>query len=91
MMNVMGAIACDQNVRPTTWIRFNPNGFTADGVTCRVPLETKYRALLAAMTHVPLHHAQILYMFYDIVEGSPLICQDSAYDPVRNLLADGVW
>ena len=87
MMHVMGAIACDANVRPTLWIRFNPHGFTVDGVPCRVARLKKYRALLDVLTDpTPQTGMRIRHMFYDVAMGIPVLYNEGAYDPLRDML-----
>jgi hypothetical protein len=92
MMHVMGAIACDTNVRPTLWIRFNPHGFTVDGVPCRVARLKKYRALLDVLTDpTPQTGMRIRHMFYDVAMGIPVLYNDRAYDPLREMLTCVVY
>ena len=88
MMFVLSAIQCDQNERPTLWIRFNPNAFTVDGVRVNVPKKNTYQRLLDILNEDTIPNGtEILYMYYDIHNGLPVICQDVTYDKnVKNLL-----
>ena len=88
MMFVLSAIQCDQNERPTLWIRFNPNAFTVDGTKVTVPKKKKYKRLLAFLTEDTIPNGtEILYMYYDTSNGLPVICQDVTYDHnTKNLL-----
>jgi hypothetical protein len=94
MCFVMSAIACDQNVRPTVWIRFNPNGFTVDGVGQRVSRKRKNDRLLALIQDtVVFEGTRLIYMYYDYdtQKGLPTICQDPAYDPkVKAMLGPSI-
>jgi hypothetical protein len=88
MMFVMSAIHCDQNERPTLWIRFNPNAFAVDGRKVTVSKKKKYERLLAILTEdaVP-NGTEILYMYYDTCGDLPVICQDVTYhESVQKLL-----
>jgi hypothetical protein len=76
LTNVMAAVACDNNSRPTLWIRFNPNAFKVDGTTKRVPRHVRYAALLAAMRLPVSRPTTILYMYYDTQQGEPVITSD---------------
>jgi hypothetical protein len=88
MTNVMAAVACDNNSRPTLWIRFNPNAFKVDGITKGVPRHERYAALLAAMRLSVFRPTTILYMYYDTQQGEPVITSDIDFAPcMKPLLA----
>lgn len=77
----MSTIACDQNVRPTLWIRLNPNGFKVDNVSRRLSRQHKNTRLLSMIQDTTaLDGTRIVYMYYDIIDGMPTICQGPAYD-----------
>ena len=80
MTYVMAAIACTDNVRPTLWIRFNPNGYSVDGYPVRTRKKAKYAKLLSVIKDTkPLDGTQVIYMYYDTEGGFPVICKDSSY------------
>jgi len=80
MTYVMAAIACTDNVRPTLWIRFNPNGYSVDGYPMRTRKKAKYAKLLSVIKDTkPLDGTQVIYMYYDTERGLPVICKDSTY------------
>jgi very-short-patch-repair endonuclease len=89
MMFVTSAIACSRNVRPTQWIRFNPNGFKVDEETVRVPKKRKYQQLLSVIQDTTeFSGVRISYMYYDVTNKMPTICMDSSYDPkVKEMLS----
>ena len=63
MMFVLSTIQCDQNERPTLWIRFNPNGFTVDGTKVTVPKKNKYKRFLAILNEDTIPNGtEILYI-----------------------------
>ena len=81
MCFVMSAITCDENVRPTLWNRFNPNGFKVDSVSQRVSRKRKHERLLALIQDTDhFEGTRIVYMYYDTQNNKPVICQDPSYD-----------
>lgn len=84
MMNVMSSIACDNNTRPTTWIRYNPHAFLINKVRhnpSRVTRETQLIAHIRALSNAPKQGLmfEIMYMYYDIIDGLPTVTTDDAY------------
>jgi hypothetical protein len=92
LTNVMSAVACDNNARPTLWVRFNPNAFKVDGTTKRVPRRERYAALIAAMRLPVSRPLTILYMYYDMQQGEPVITSDPDFAPgIKPLLRTSIY
>jgi len=54
------------DIRPITWIRFNPNAFKVNGVTKRIRARDRYAMLLKEIYTAP---EGFVYMFYDTEDG----------------------
>jgi hypothetical protein len=93
MTHVMAAIACEDNTRPTLWIRFNPNAFSVDGERVRITKKKKLSTLVEMIkNHSMTKHTEIMYMYYDAdARGVPLITKDTAYSKsIQSLVVDTV-
>ena len=81
MTNVMAAVACSDNVRPTLWIRFNPNAFKEDNKTVRCPRKQRYTRLVdICHHHMPEQSTEIVYLYYDTQDGRPTLFSDGDYN-----------
>ena len=49
MLDVVAALVCEDNTRPTLWLRFNPNAYKVDGVRAYTSRKERYRRLLAIL------------------------------------------
>ncbi len=88
MTDVMSALACEGNERPTMWIRFNPDAYTVDGVPVRTRRKDRLKSLCALLRDAPSRPLQIVYCFYDTVGGVPAITLDNAYSPALRGLVE---
>jgi hypothetical protein len=86
MTNVMGAITCGENHRPTVWIRYNPNGFCVDGKKKRFSKHHREAMLLEMLNNYNSLDTksknicfEIIYMYFDTKEGRPLVLDDIGY------------
>ena len=60
-----------------------PNGFLVDSVHMHVSRKIKNKQLLAVIQNTQVFEGtQLIYMYYDVVNGLPAICLDPAYDAV---------
>jgi len=83
MLDVVAALVCDDNTRPTLWLRFNPNAYKVDGVRVHTSKKERYRWLLEILT-APTHAPSLVvrYMYYDVRQGRPVVTYDPDYSPV---------
>ena len=83
MLDVVAALVCEDNTRPTLWLRFNPNAYKVDGVRAYTSRKERYRRLLAILT-APSATASLVvqYMYYDVCKGRPVVTYDPDYSPV---------
>ena len=87
MTYVMAAIACNDNTRPTLWIRFNPNAFSVDGQRVRVSKKRKLARLINVIENCELKNdTEVLYMYYDVENGVPKITTDCMYPAAMKML-----
>jgi len=62
------------------WVRFNPDAYRVDGERVRTPWVDRVAALANLLTSFnPSKPMEIMYMYYDTVEGVPAICGDVEY------------
>ena len=81
MMDVSTAIMCAGETRPQVWFRYNPDGYKVDGCRKKITWKEKMAILVQAMkTHIPTQSVEIVYLFYDTINGKPAIFNDVAYD-----------
>ena len=89
MMDVTTALMCSTTATPhLLWVRFNPDAFAIDGVKQRVKLADKLQALHHLIaTYQPTMPVAVCYLFYDMLDGEPVVCADADYDAsLRELL-----
>ena len=53
-------------------IRFNPDAFTEDGATQRVPMEQRMARLMEVIATEPVKQHSVSYLFYSRSKGCPL-------------------
>jgi hypothetical protein len=86
MTNVLGAITCSDNERPTQWIRYNPHRFQVGGCKTRVSTKRRLQQLVNTILSdvFPDTSLDLVYMYYDTVgcckKSLPTICHDPMYD-----------
>jgi hypothetical protein len=84
MTDVMAAIACDANTRPTC---FSPNAFSVDGHRVKVPKKRKLAKLIDVIQNYEItKDTEVLYMYYDVENGVPKITTDCADPAVMKML-----
>jgi len=63
------------------WVRFNPDAYSVDGERVRTPWVDRVAALGNILTAFqPSKSMEIMYMYYDTVDGVPAICSNVEYD-----------
>ena len=86
MSNVIGAITCSDNDRPTQWIRYNPHGFQVGGRKTCVSTKRRLQQLVSTILSdaLPTSTLDLVYMYYDTAgcckKKLPTICNDPTYD-----------
>jgi len=83
MNNVTRVIRAGGNEAHLLWVRFNPDAYRVDDVLKRTPWANR----AAALTHLintfepkPGQTMSIRYMYYNTLNGMPVICSDVEYD-----------
>jgi len=62
------------------WVRFNPDAYSIDGDRVRTPWADRVATLVDILnTFQPSKPMEIMYMYYNTVEGVPAICGDVEY------------
>ena len=75
------------SLRPTLWLRFNPNAYRDDGIRVHVPKKVRYARLLHILqTYVPNKTTEIMYMYFD--EHTVLGTASGASSQQIDILAD---
>ena len=76
-----------ESLRPTLWLRFNPNAYRVDGIRLHVPKKVRYARLLHVLqNYVPSKTTEIMYMYFD--EHTVLGTASSAASKELDILAD---
>ena len=78
MSRSVGAIVQEQTMRgadpvPIKWMRYNPDGYSINGVRQKTSQELRHDALLAEIGTCPVKQLEVKYMFYDMVGDAPAI------------------
>jgi hypothetical protein len=83
MANVTSSLRVGGNTAPIVWVRYNPHGFSVDGVSRRTTTMERLGALAEFIRALSFDDAQavrVVYMFYDVTSGRPKILDDPEYD-----------
>ena len=66
MSKILGAIMqTEENIRPTKWIRYNPDVYRVQGTKILTPTIKRHEELLKEIKKLPTKPTHIVYMFYD--------------------------
>ena len=79
---------------PITVIRWNPDIFTVDGVLRKVKVTDKQQRLIAFLREMNGDRPdfEIVYMFYDVIDGVPTILQDPDFsDTMKTFCSDALY
>ena len=64
--------------RKILWIRVNPDGYEVDGKKVTTNHAVRMEKLVALINnHVPTSDFEIIYLYYDMANGAPVICSDT--------------
>lgn len=84
MANVTSSLWVGGNTAPIVWLRYNPHGFSVDGVTRRTSSKKRLDTLgkyIKSLSFDGAPDVRVVYMFYDTAAGRPVIFDDPEYDP----------
>jgi hypothetical protein len=75
-----GTRAVSQISPHVLWVRFNPDVFTVNNVRGEVPLEARVQQAADLInSYVPTEDVAVVYMFYDEVNGVPILLSHPHY------------
>ncbi|KAG5179795.1 hypothetical protein JKP88DRAFT_273629 [Tribonema minus] len=81
------AAALAAPLRPVVFVRYNPDAREVDGVAERVRRMDKEAQLKKVLRDIDRgtlelpHTLNIVYIGYDMLDGEPMVCQDTDYSP----------
>jgi hypothetical protein len=83
MNEIFSSLAIGGNTLPISFIRYNPNSFSKDGVKKRddYPKKLREEKLLETIANWEFtQRAGVFYMYYDSIDNEPLIMLDPEYN-----------
>ena len=81
IMNVVEAWRVEGCTLPVTVIRWNPDGFTVDGALRKLKVSDRHQRLICLLRNLGGRPPfEIVYMYYDVVDGVPVIQSDPEFE-----------